>query len=142
MAQTLALAEALGSRVRGGEVIELVSDLGGGKTTFVKGLAKGMGSTDTVHSPSFTLSNEYEAGNLRLYHFDFYRLSEPGIMRDELAEILQDPQAVIAVEWADIVNDVLPANRLTIQIMSIGETARELHFSFPEELEYLIPYNI
>src|ERR1700712_1196496 len=101
---TLDLAAAIGMKLKGGEVIELVSDLGGGKTAFVKGLARGMGSTDVVRSPSFTISNQYKAGSKTLYHFDFYRLFDPGIMRDELAEILQDPNAVVVVEWASIVD--------------------------------------
>ncbi len=125
--------------MHGGEVIELVSDLGGGKTAFVRGLALGMGSQDTVHSPSFTLSNQYQAGKLTLHHFDFYRLSKPGIMLDELAEVLNDPVAVLAVEWADIIEDVLPAQRLTIRITVTSETARKFSFEFPERLKYLIP---
>lgn len=125
--------------MRGGEVIELVSDLGGGKTAFVRGLATGMGSKDIVRSPSFTLSNEYRAGGLTLYHFDFYRLNEPGIMRDELAEVLDDPKAVIAVEWADIVEDVLPDKRLTIHIKATGETRRQCTLSYPPKLSYIRP---
>src|SRR5205807_2663685 len=102
---TLAIAVLIGSKLKGGEVIELVSDLGGGKTTFVKGLAKGLGSQDEVHSPSFTLSNEYRAGGLKIYHFDFYRLNEPGIMRQELAEAIADLSGVMVVEWPEIVED-------------------------------------
>jgi tRNA threonylcarbamoyladenosine biosynthesis protein TsaE len=136
---TLELAALVGSKLRGGEVIVLVSDLGGGKTAFVRGLVQGMGSTDTVHSPSFTLSNQYRAGKLTLYHFDFYRLDEPGIMRQELAEILEDTQAVVAIEWANIVENVLPERRLTIHFSATGETKRELAFEYPEELQYLLP---
>jgi len=68
------LAEAIGRRLTGGEVIELVSDLGGGKTTFVRGLARGLGSADVVSSPTFTVSKVYKADKLELHHFDFYRL--------------------------------------------------------------------
>jgi len=124
--------------MRGGEVIELISDLGGGKTTFVRGLADGMGSHDVVRSASFTLSNQYRAGKLTLYHFDFYRLFETGIMRDELAEALADPEAVVAVEWGDIVTQVLPARRLTVRIKATGEERRDLSFSYPASLSYLI----
>lgn len=127
--------------MRGGEVIELVSDLGGGKTTFVRGLAAGLGSSDPVHSPSFTLTNQYESDKLTLYHFDFYRLHEAGIMRDELAEILADPRAAVVIEWAAIVEDVLPAGHLTIQIEATSETARRFTFSYPDKLTYLIPRN-
>jgi tRNA threonylcarbamoyladenosine biosynthesis protein TsaE len=122
-------------------VIELVSDLGGGKTAFVRGLAAGMGSKDRVTSPSFTLSNQYQGGGLTLYHFDFYRLEEPGILRQELAEILQDPRAVVAIEWAGLVSNVLPPDRLTINIISSGEESRALLLQYPEKLSYLFPDN-
>lgn len=135
---TLALAEQIGRRLRGGEVIELISDVGGGKTTFTKGLAKGLGSKETVHSPSFTLSNEYRAGNLTLYHFDFYRLREPGILRDELAEHLADDRAIVVVEWPEIVENVLPEQRVVVTIRATGETSRAFSFAYPEELHYIV----
>jgi len=125
--------------LRGGEVLELISDLGGGKTNFVRGLANGMGSQDAVRSPSFTLSNQYQAGNLTLYHFDFHRLSQPGIMRNELQEILADKNAVVAVEWPGIIEEVLPAEHLVIHIRPITESSRELTFRCPDSLKYLIP---
>jgi tRNA threonylcarbamoyladenosine biosynthesis protein TsaE len=137
--KTLELAELIGSKLRGGETIELVSDLGGGKTTFVRGLAQGLGSHDNVSSPSFTLRNEYRAGELTLYHFDFYRLHEPGIIRDELAELLDGTNAIVAVEWASIIEDVLPNERLTITLRIAGENSRELLLEYPESLHYLIP---
>lgn len=90
-----------------------------------------MGSADAVRSPSFTLSNQYKAGELTLYHYDFHRLQEPGIMREELAELLTDPKAVIVIEWADIIEDILPAERITIQIIPTGETGRRLVFQAP-----------
>jgi tRNA threonylcarbamoyladenosine biosynthesis protein TsaE len=135
---SLALAEQLGRRLKGGEVIELVSDLGGGKTTFVRGLARGIGSDDTVSSPTFTLSNVYKGNKLTLNHFDFYRLAEPGIMREELAEVLADPEAVTVIEWADIVHDVLPEERLTMHITTTGETSRQYDISATPSLHYLI----
>lgn len=138
---TLALAEQIGAKLRGGEVIELISDLGGGKTAFVHGLAKGLGSSDIVRSPSFTISNQYKAGDKTLYHFDFYRLDEPGIMREELAEVLTDPKAIVGVEWANIVEDVLPAERLSVKITASGENSRTILISFTDKLAYLIPAN-
>jgi tRNA threonylcarbamoyladenosine biosynthesis protein TsaE len=135
---TLALAASIGMKLRGGETIELVSDLGGGKTAFVRGLAAGMGSVDMVHSPSFTLRNEYRAADLTLYHFDFYRLNEPGIMTEELEEVVNDPLSVVAVEWADIVENVLPLERLVIVITATGETERRLVFTYPSSLAYLL----
>ncbi len=135
------MAAALGQRLRGGEVIELISDLGGGKTTFVRGLARGLGSSDAVSSPSFTLSNVYKTEQLQLHHFDFYRLHEVGIMRDELAEVVQDPQAVTVVEWGDIVADVLPEQRLSVKIKVLDEDKRQFTFAYPENLNYLFPDN-
>lgn len=136
---TEALASLVGKRLKGGEVIELVSDLGGGKTAFVRGLARGIGSADHVASPTFTISREYHTDKLTLYHFDFYRLQDPGIMTAELAEIINDPQAVVAVEWSDIVQHVLPEKRVTIKLVTTGDTARRLEFTYPAELTYVIP---
>jgi len=131
----------IGRKLQGGEMIELVGDLGSGKTAFVRGLARGMGSSDSVHSPSFTLSNRYRAGKLTLHHFDFYRLGEPGIMARELAEILEDPSAVTVVEWGDVTEAVLPPDRLTIRIKPTSETSRQFRFSCPNNLKYLAPLN-
>jgi len=135
---TLDLARRIGRKLKGGEVIELVSDLGGGKTAFVRGLAAGMGSKDTVHSPSFTVSNEYRSGKFTLYHFDFHRLDDAGIVGQELAEIVADPRAVVAVEWAGLVENILPADRLTIRFKVMGETDRQLVLEYPERLSYLL----
>lgn len=138
---TLKLAGQMGRKLRGGEVIELQSDLGGGKTAFVRGLAAGLGSRDPVHSPSFTLANQYKAGDLTLYHLDFYRLQEPGIMKDELAELVADPKAIVVVEWADIVEKVLPAEHMTIHITATSDNSREFTFTYPNRYNYLLQDN-
>jgi tRNA threonylcarbamoyladenosine biosynthesis protein TsaE len=115
----------LGALLHGGEIIELVGDVGAGKTTLAKGIAKGMGVDEAVQSPSFTISRVYATStDLQLSHYDFYRLNEAGIMMSELHETLQDPRMVTMIEWAEIVNGVLPADRLTIQIASPTETSR------------------
>lgn len=136
------LAEKIGKALRGGEVIELASDLGGGKTTFVRGLARGMGSADRVASPTFTISKVYEAPNkqLSLHHFDFYRLHEAGLIGEELADVLHDKHIVTVVEWADIIQNVLPTARLTITIhkMPHDVEARLLTFTAPKDLQYLV----
>lgn len=123
---TIALGERLSAKLRGGEVIELVSDLGGGKTQLVRGLAKGIGSSDAVQSPSFTISRIYKAGDLELHHFDFHRLDDPGIMLHELAEVVGQPNIIVAIEWADNVKDVLPADRLVIELEATGENERNI----------------
>lgn len=136
--QTEGLAEKIGRRLRGGEVIELVSDLGGGKTTFVRGLTRGTGSKDQVASPTFTLSRLYQASKYEIHHFDFYRLDEPGIMQAELAEFVDDPQAVVVIEWADVVGHVLPKDKLTVRIVQTPDGNRELALTCPRKLEYLL----
>jgi tRNA threonylcarbamoyladenosine biosynthesis protein TsaE len=136
--QTEQLAEKLGKALRGGEVIELVSDLGGGKTTFVRGLARGAHSDDKVASPTFTISKVYDTSKFQIHHFDFYRLHEPGIIADELAEVVGDPQIVVVVEWADVVQHVLPEDRLRVHIRQTPEGSRDISFSTSEKLNYLI----
>lgn len=135
---TQSLAEAIGRVLRGREVIELISDIGGGKTTFVKGLARGLDVHDTVQSPTFTISRIYNArDDLELHHFDFYRLNEAGIVADELAESLHQPNVIVAVEWGEIVHDVLPAERITIHLTSLGDTERKITTTTPNGLEHL-----
>jgi tRNA threonylcarbamoyladenosine biosynthesis protein TsaE len=121
------LGEKLGAFLRGGEVLELVGDVGAGKTTLTKGIAKGMGIDEDVQSPSFTISRVYDAPReLYLAHYDFYRLHDAGIMTDELHETIHDPKVTTIIEWAEIVGGVLPADRLTITITSPGETVRQV----------------
>ena len=108
--------ELIGSLFRGGECIELIGDVGAGKTTLTKGIAKGMGIDEEVQSPTFTLSRVYESPKLALHHYDFYRLSEPGVMSYELAESLADRKAVTVIEWAETVEDVLPKDRIVITL--------------------------
>lgn len=117
----------IGERCTGGEVIELVGDIGAGKTTFTKGLAEGMGIDEEVQSPTFTISRVYQTEqNIILAHYDFYRLSDPGIMRDELAESVNDPQTVTVIEWATAVKDVLPKDTLTISFETLMGEQREV----------------
>jgi tRNA threonylcarbamoyladenosine biosynthesis protein TsaE len=132
------LGEKLGAKLKGGELIELISDLGGGKTTFTRGVARGASSKDRVASPTFTISKFYKAERFDIHHFDFYRLTEAGIVADELAEVIHDPQAVVIVEWADIVHDVLPDGRLTITISQTPEGDRLITFKADPSLMYLM----
>jgi len=131
------IAEKLGAKLRGGDIIELVSDLGGGKTTFVRGLARGLGSPDKVRSPSFTLAHEYRAGELTLHHYDFYRLDDPGIVARELAEILTDKKAVVVIEWAKLIKQALPQAHLVVSLKLTGEQTRDITFDYPEDYAHL-----
>lgn len=135
---TEALGARLGARLRGGEVIELVSDLGGGKTTLTRGLVRGAGSTDKVSSPTFTISKEYDAPHFIIAHFDFYRLGEAGIVADELAEFMGDDEYVTVVEWGDIVQAVLPDERLTVRLALQQDGTRQITCTYPESLDYLL----
>lgn len=121
------LAAKIGGMVSGNLTIELIGDVGAGKTTFTKGLAKGLQVADDVQSPTFTLSRVYEARDgLRLAHYDFYRLKDAGVMAIELAEARDDPQTITVVEWGDIVADILPDTRLTITLVADDDTHRTL----------------
>ncbi len=136
--ETDKLGRAIGKALKGGETIELVSDLGGGKTTFVRGIVAGAGSKDLVSSPTFTISNVYDAGKFQVYHFDFYRLPEAGLMEHDLADVLGEADRVVVVEWSDVVAHVLPAKRLSVQIASSGDDKRKFRLTYPKELAYLV----
>lgn len=114
-----------------------MSDLGGGKTTLTRGIAKGAGSEDHVSSPTFTISNIYKTKNYPIYHFDFYRLHEAGLIEHELQDALDD-KAVVIVEWSDVVKHVLPEGRVTINIKSSGDESRTFEISYPESLSYVV----
>ncbi len=132
----------LGKILKPPAVLELRSDLGGGKTTFVRGLVRGVGSEDTVTSPTFTLNNQYMSknGSIKISHFDFYRLGEAGIMADELAESINDAKTITVVEWGAIVAEVLPAARLTIEFEPSVNSSDERHLTltYPESDSGLI----
>ena len=117
--------EMIGRQLKGGEVFELVGDIGAGKTTFTKGLATGLGIDDDVQSPSFTISRMYEARDgLQLAHYDFYRLDDPGIMKNEIAELVQDKTKVTVIEWADAVSVILPEDHIRIHISASSDNER------------------
>lgn len=122
-----AFGQKIGKLLVGGEVLELVGDVGAGKTTLVKGLAQGLTVDEDIQSPSFTISRSYTGRDgLTLAHYDFYRLHDAGIMAAELQEVADQKNTVTVIEWADIVQDVLPTDRLTIYITPDGEQGRQI----------------
>ena len=124
------LGQVIGRSLKGGEVIELVGDIGAGKTMLTKGVAKGLDITEPVQSPTFTISRVYQSpGGLTLAHYDFYRLGEAGIMAEEIHEVTMQQQTVTVVEWAGAVEQVLPADRLTARILAIDEQSRRVILS-------------
>lgn len=121
------IGKRLGALLRGGETIELVGDVGAGKTTLTKGIAQGLEIDETVQSPSFTISRTYDArDNLSVVHYDFYRLSEAGIMASDVQESSNAADTVTIIEWAGVVADILPVDRLTMHISALGDSARRI----------------
>ena len=108
-------------------VVELVGDVGAGKTTLTRGIAQGLGVMEEVTSPSFTISKSYACTDGRvLTHYDFYRLSDPGIMMDDLSERLSDARQVIVIEWGESVEDLLPENHMRVSITYNDDGTREV----------------
>ncbi|GIP35152.1 tRNA (adenosine(37)-N6)-threonylcarbamoyltransferase complex ATPase subunit type 1 TsaE [Paenibacillus sp. J2TS4] len=132
---TSRLAEALVPLMAPGTVLALDGDLGAGKTTFSQALAKALGVTDVVNSPTFTIIKEYEGKTLPFYHMDVYRISE-----EEADELGLDEYfyggGVTVVEWASRIDSLLPAERLTIYIETEGLQERRFHLT-PEGQVYM-----
>lgn len=116
----------LASLLQAGDVIAFDGDLGAGKTTFTKGLAKGLGVAKVVNSPTFTIIKEYE-GKLPLYHMDVYRLEESG--EDLGFDEYFDGDGVTVVEWAKFIQPYLPDEYLLISIRRIDENVREFQLT-------------
>ena len=114
--ETQALGQKLASRLAPGDVIAYFGDLGAGKTAFTRGLAQGLGITDPVTSPTYTIVNEYISGRIPLFHFDMYRLSSSDELFDIGWEDYLSRGGVCAVEWSENVEDALQdAIRVTIE---------------------------
>jgi tRNA threonylcarbamoyladenosine biosynthesis protein TsaE len=130
--QTQALAAALAQTLRGGEVIALHGELGAGKTQFVRGLLKGLGGNPrTVSSPTFVLLNVYDSGRLPLFHLDAYRVGGADDFEAIGFTELLEQGGIVVVEWASRVSDLLPPNRIDVQIDAIGPTARSIRLMMP-----------
>ena len=108
--ETFEAGRAEAARVRAGDVLALVGDLGAGKTQWVKGLAAGLGSDAQVTSPTFTLIHEYGGGRLPLYHLDCYRLESAAELLGIGLDDYLDGRGVLAIEWADKFPEVIPAS--------------------------------
>ncbi|MGM9891444.1 tRNA (adenosine(37)-N6)-threonylcarbamoyltransferase complex ATPase subunit type 1 TsaE [Limosilactobacillus sp.] len=122
---TIALGEAVGKQLAAGDVLVLDGDLGAGKTTFTKGLAKGLAIPDIIKSPTFTIIHEYHDGRLPLYHMDAYRL-ENGGGEDLGLEEYFDSDGVSVVEWAEFVADELPDDYLAIHFKRTDDEDRRV----------------
>lgn len=113
---TKAIGRRLGEVVEAGTIIRLDGDLGTGKTVFTKGLAEGLGITEPVSSPTFTIVQYYEQGRLPLYHFDVYRIADPEEMDEIGYEDCFFGQGVSLVEWASLIEELMPENVSGVKI--------------------------
>ncbi|WJE16184.1 tRNA (adenosine(37)-N6)-threonylcarbamoyltransferase complex ATPase subunit type 1 TsaE [Halobacillus sp. ACCC02827] len=128
--ETQRLAERLGERLVPGDLLTLEGDLGAGKTTFTKGLGKGLGVTRNINSPTFTIMKEYQ-GRMPFYHMDVYRLedSEEDLGFEEYFE----GEGVTVVEWAQFIREYLPEERLDITIHYKDESTRSIKLDAKSE---------
>ena len=114
--ETEELGERIGRDADAGTVIALIGDLGTGKTTLTKSIARGLGVTETVTSPTFNIIREYRSGRLPLYHFDVYRIADPDEMYELGYEEYFYGDGICVVEWADIIEELIPEDAVTIHI--------------------------
>lgn len=114
--ETFALGQKIGERVKPGTIISLTGDLGVGKTVFTQGLAKGLGITEPVNSPTFTIVQVYESGRLPFYHFDVYRIGDIEEMDEIGYEDYFYGSGVTMIEWANLIEEILPQDYQEVQI--------------------------
>ncbi|MCS7050932.1 MAG: tRNA (adenosine(37)-N6)-threonylcarbamoyltransferase complex ATPase subunit type 1 TsaE [Thermomicrobium sp.] len=132
--QTRQFATTLARHLRGGDVLLLQGPLGSGKTTFVQGLARGLGIREYVQSPTFILVNEHRGSlpdgtPIRLYHVDLYRLEDPGELTTfGLDDCLSDPQGVVVIEWSERLPPSWVEEFLVLRLEPLAETKRRLAF--------------
>lgn len=120
---TMELAQNLESEKFPNMVICLEGDLGSGKTVFAKAFARALGITDNITSPTFNIIKEYEGGEMKMYHMDVYRLSD--IKQDIGITEYFNKKGICIIEWSDLIEDILPKNRLNIKIRIVDEDTRQ-----------------
>ena len=123
--ETEQLGQKLGQTLPAGTVIAYRGDLGAGKTAFTRGLARGLGITDPVTSPTYTIVNEYVSGRLPLFHFDMYRLHSADDLFDIGWDDYLERGGICAVEWSENVTEAME-DALTVTIHKIGEESRKI----------------
>lgn len=121
----------LGKRLQKGDIVALIGDLGTGKTALTKAIARGLGITETITSPTFTIVQEYTGGRLPLYHFDVYRIQEPEEMYELGYEEYFFGEGVCVIEWADLIEELLPGETKVIRLeYGSGESERIYQCTF------------
>lgn len=135
--ETYEVGEKIGRRARPGQVYTLVGDLGVGKTVFTQGVAGGLGITEPVSSPTFTIIQEYEEGRLPFYHFDVYRIG----CIEEMDEIGYEDyfygKGICLIEWANLIEEIIPKDAISITIekdLEKGFDYRRIRIEGMEEL--------
>lgn len=127
--ETQQVGESFAQKLKGGEVLALYGDLGSGKTTFVQGLAKGLGIEKQIISPTFIIMRTYAFGNKMLYHVDLYRIeSENDVEGIGLRELMNDPANIVLIEWPEKIENLLPENRIDIVFTYLEDDNREIVF--------------
>jgi tRNA threonylcarbamoyladenosine biosynthesis protein TsaE len=124
--ETQRLGQRVGELAQAGDVLALEGELGAGKTNFAQGLAKGLGVTEVVNSPTFILANEYLSGRIPLYHIDAYRVQDASEARGFGLDDYLLGDGVTVVEWADRVNEALPEDTLVVRLEYVGENERSI----------------
>ena len=114
--ETYALGEKIGQEAKPGQVYTLIGDLGVGKTVFTQGVAAGLGITEPVSSPTFTIVQIYEEGRMPFYHFDVYRIGDPEEMEEVGFEDCIYGEGLCLIEWANLIEEILPPSYTEIRI--------------------------
>ena len=127
--ETRALGRKMAEEFQAGTVVLLRGELGAGKSELARGIAQGLGVTETVTSPSFTILNVYESGRLPLYHFDWYRLESAEELYELGMEEYLGGDGVALVEWPEKCEDAVPEGCITIRLNEIGENGRKIEIS-------------
>lgn len=131
--ETIALGSSIGAALQGGEFFALTGDLGGGKTQFTKGIAKALGVTETVVSPTFTIERMYSTAVIpgrkpgtQLHHFDLYRTQNDQEIRESILDLQNVPEAIVVIEWPENIHGILPESYTAINFAYIDENTREI----------------
>lgn len=124
--ETRALGEKLAARLAPGDVVILEGELGAGKSELARGIARGLGVTETVTSPSFTILNVYESGRCPLYHFDWYRLESAEELFELGLEEYLGGDGIAVVEWAEKCPEALPEKTIRIRLEATGDEERRI----------------
>lgn len=125
--ETISIAEKIGKLLKAGDCIAYYGDLGAGKTTFTRGIAKGLGLPDEVSSPTFAIVNEYHGkGSISLYHFDMYRIGSSDELETTGFYDYPMEESVFAVEWSENIEDVFPKDVIRIKMERVSDDTRKI----------------